>query len=88
MVNLGHHPNTDKNINLSTKNSSGTEQFLKTIKEIRDEVESVLKKTNETIKRKWDLKRKPEVEQSSRDLVWMDVMYYNSDQSSKKLSAK
>jgi len=88
MVNLGHHPNTDKNINLSTKNSPGTEQFLKTIKEIRDEVESVLKKTNETIKRKWDLKRKPEIEQSSRDLVWMDVMYYNSDQSSKKLSAK
>jgi len=62
MVNLGRHPNTGKNINLSTENSLGTEQFLKTIKEIRNEVESALKKTNETMKRKWDLKRKPEVE--------------------------
>jgi len=44
-------------------------QFLKTIKEIRSEVESVLKKTNEMMKRKWDLKRKPEVEWSSGDLV-------------------
>ena len=52
MVNLGHHPNTGKNINLSTENSPGTEQFLKTIKEIRDEVEAALKKTNETMKRK------------------------------------
>jgi len=56
MVNLGRHPNTGENINLSTENSPGTEQFLKTIKEIRDEVESALKKTNETMKRKWDSK--------------------------------
>jgi len=58
------------------------------IKEIRDEVESALKKTNEMIKRKWNSKRKPEVEQSSRDLVWVDMTHYNSDQPSKKLSAK
>jgi len=52
MINLEHYLNTGKNINLSTENSPGTEQFLKTIKEIRDEVESALKKTNETMKRK------------------------------------
>jgi len=52
MVNLGHHPNTGKDINLSTENFPGTEQFLKTIKKIRSEVELVLKRTNETIKRK------------------------------------
>jgi len=69
MVNLGHYLNTGENINLLTKNSPGTEQFLKTIKEIRDEVESVLKKMNETMKRKWDLKRKSEIEQLSGDLV-------------------
>ena len=62
MINLEHYLNTGKNINLSTENSLGTEQFLKTIKEIRDKVESALKKTNETMKRKWDLKRKLEVE--------------------------
>jgi len=62
MVNLERHSNTGENINLSTKNSPGTEQFLKTIKEIRDEVQSALKKTNETMKRKWNLKKKPEVE--------------------------
>ena len=56
MVNLGRHPNTGNNINPSTENSPGIEQFLKTIKEIRDEVESALKKTNETMKRKWDSK--------------------------------
>ena len=79
MVNLGCYLNIGKNINLLTENSPGTEQFLKTIKEIRNEVESALKKTNEMMKRKWDLKRKPEVEQLSRDLVWVDTMYYNID---------
>jgi len=67
MVNLGCHLNTSKDINLSTKNSPGTEQFLKMIKEIRNEVESA---------------------QSSRDLVWVDATHYNTDQPSKKLSAK
>jgi len=88
MINLEHHPNTGKNINLSTKNSPGTEQFLQTIKEIRDEVEAALKKTSETMKRKWDLKKKPGAERSTGDLVWVDAMHYNSGQPSKKLSAK
>jgi len=88
MVNLGRHPNTSKNINLSTENSLEIENFLKTIREIRDKVESALKKTNEMMKRKWDLKRKPEVERSSRDLVWVDATHYNTNQPSKKLSAK
>jgi len=52
MVNLGHHLNTSKDINLSTENSPGTEQFLKMIKEIRSEIEPALKKTNETMKKK------------------------------------
>ena len=69
MVNLGCHPNTSKNINLSTKNSLGMEQFLKTIEGIRNRVELALKKTNEMMKRKWDLKIKLEVEQLSGDLV-------------------
>ena len=69
MVNLGYYPNTSKNINLSTKNSLGMEQFLKTIEEIRNRVELALKKTNEMMKRKWDLKIKLEVEQLSGDLV-------------------
>jgi len=58
------------------------------IKEIRSEVELALKKTNETMKRKWDSKRKSEVEQSDRDLVWVDTAYYNTDQLLKKLSPK
>ena len=69
VVNLGYYPNTSKNINLSTKNSLGMEQFLKTIEEIRNRVELALKKTNEMMKRKWDLKIKLEVEQLSGDLV-------------------
>jgi len=62
MVNLGCHPNISKDINSSTEDSPETEQFLKMIKEIREEVESALKKTNEIMKRKWDSKRKPETE--------------------------
>jgi len=45
-----------------TESSLGTEQFLKTIQEIKSEVEVALKKTNKVIKRKWDAKKKPEVE--------------------------
>jgi len=88
MINLGHHPNVRGNMNSSTEDSPGTEQFLKTIKEIRSGVETALKKTNKVIKRKWDAKKKPEVEQKSGDLVWVDVAHYNTDQPSKKLSAK
>jgi len=62
VVNLGHHLNIGKDINLLTKNSPGTKQFLKTIKKIRDEVESALKKINEIMKRKWNSRRKPETE--------------------------
>jgi len=88
MVNFECHPNIGKDINLSTENSLGTEQFLKIIREIRDGVELALKKTNEMMKRKWDLKRKPEVEQLRGDLVWVDITYYNTDQPSKKLLTK
>ena len=47
-----------------------------------------LKKTNKIMKRKWDAKKKPEVEQKSGDLVWIDAVHYSTDQLSKKLSAK
>ena len=40
------------------------------------------------IKKKWNMKKKSEVEQKSRDLVQVDAAYYNMDQPSKKLSAK
>jgi len=58
------------------------------IKEIRNEVEEILKKTNAMIKKKWDAKKKLEVEQKNEDLVWVDAAHYNTDQPSKKLSAK
>jgi len=40
------------------------------------------------MKRKWNAKKKPEVEQKNGDLVWVDAAHYNTDQPSKKLSAK
>ena len=58
------------------------------IKEIRNEVEEALKKTNTVMKKKWDVKKKSEVEQKNRDLVWVDAAHYNTDQPSKKLSTK
>jgi len=69
LVNLGHHPNTGQDIGKITKNSPGTEEFLKTIKEIRNEVEEALKKTNVMMKKKWDAKKKLEVERKNGDLV-------------------
>jgi len=52
MINLGRYPNVGGNMNSSTEDSPGTEQFLKTIKEIRSGVETALKKTNKVMKRK------------------------------------
>ena len=40
------------------------------------------------MKEKWDAKKKSEVEQKNRDLVWVDAAHYNTDQPFKKLSAK
>jgi len=88
MINLGHHPNVGENVNSSTEDSPGMEQFLKTIKEIRSGVEIALRKTNKVMKKKWDAKKKPEVKRKSGDLVWVDAAHYNMNQPSKKLSAK
>ena len=40
------------------------------------------------MKKKWDAKKRPEVKQKSGDLVWVDAAHYNTNQPSKKLSAK
>jgi len=88
MINLGRYLNIRGNTNSPTEDSPGTEQFLKTIKEIRSGVEMALKKTNEVMKKKWDTKKKPEVKQKSGNLVWVDAAHYNMNQPSKKLSAK
>ena len=58
------------------------------IKEIRNQVEGALKKTNAMMKKKWDAKKKPEIEWKNRELVWVDAAHYSTDQPSKKLSAK
>ena len=75
-------------MNSSTEDSPGTEQFLKTIKEIRSRVEIALRKTNKVMKKKQDAKKKPEVKRKSSDLVWVNAAHYNINQPSKKLSAK
>jgi len=88
LINLGCHPNTRQDTGKTIEDSLGTKQFLKTIKEIRNEVEEALKKTNTVMKKKWDAKKKLEVKQKNGDLVWVDAAHYNTDQPSKKLSAK
>lgn len=88
MINLGCYPNMGEDKKNAMKGSPGTEQFIKTIREIWAGVEAVLKRTNEMMKRKWDAGRKPEIERKKGDLVWIDAAHYNTDQPSKKLSAK
>jgi len=77
-----------QDIGRTTEDFSGTEEFLKTIREIRSEVEEALKKMNVMMKKKWDAKKKSEIEQKNRDLVWVDAAHYSTDQPSKKLSTK
>jgi len=62
MVNLGHYPNTEREMSKTTKSSLGTKQFLKTIREIKNKMEIALKKTNKVIKKKWNTKKKTKVE--------------------------
>jgi len=40
------------------------------------------------MKKKWDAKKKSEIERKSRDLVWVDATHYSMDQPSRKLSTK
>ena len=40
------------------------------------------------MKKRWDAKKKLEVERKNGELVWVDAAHYNTDQPSKKLSAK
>jgi len=40
------------------------------------------------MKKKWNAKKKSEVEQKNGDLVWVDMAHYNTDQPSKKLFTK
>jgi len=77
-----------QDIGKTTGDAPGTEEFLKTIREIRNEVEEALKKTNVMMKKKWDAKKKSEIKQKNGDLVWVDAAHYNTDQPSKKLSTK
>ena len=79
LINLGRHPNIGQDIGKTTEDSPGTKQFLKMIKEIRNEVEETLKKTNTVIKKKWDAKKKSEVKQKNGNLVWVDAAHYNTD---------
>jgi len=88
LVNLGCYPNTGQDTGKITENSPGTEEFLKTIKEIRNEVKEALKKTNVMMKKKWDAKKKSEVERKNGDLVWVIATYYSTDQPSRKLLTK
>ena len=87
LVNLGHHPNTGQDTGKITENSPGMKEFLKMI-EIRNKVEEALKKTNMMMKKKWDAKKKSEVERKNGDLVWVDATHYSTDQPSRKLLTK
>ena len=88
LVNLGYHPNMGQDIGKTTDDSPGTKKFLKTIREIRNEVEEALKKINVMMKKKWNTKKKSEIKQKNGDLVWVDATYYSTDQPLKKLSTK
>jgi len=52
----------EQDIGKTTGDSPRTEEFLKTIREIRNKVEEALKKMNVMMKKKWDAKKKLEIE--------------------------
>jgi len=63
------HPNIEQDIGKTTEDFPRTEEFLKTIRKIRNKVKEVLEKMNVMMKKKWDTKKKLEIERKNRDLV-------------------
>jgi len=87
-INLGCYPNTGRKVERSEGNTPSVDTFLEVMERTKREVKIALEKTNEVMERKFNVRKKTEIDFQKGDLVWVDGSHYNDRRSSKKLSFK
>jgi len=87
-VNLGHHLNIDREVERSEGNTPLVDTFLKVIERTKKEVKMALKKTNEVMEQKFNVRKRAEIDFQEKDLVWVNGSHYNDRRPLKKLSFK
>jgi len=81
-INLGRHPNTGKEVGGTKEKVPSVDEFLEGMSRVRKGVELALKRTNETIKQKFNTHKRNRHEFGIEDLVWVDGTHYNTDRPS------
>jgi len=87
-INLGHHPNTGREVERLEGNTPSVDAFLEVIERTKREVKMALEKTNKVMERKFNVRKKTEIDFQKGDLVWVDGSHYNDGRPLKKLSFK
>jgi len=81
-INLGRHPNTGKEVGGTKEKVLSVDEFLEGMSRVRKGVELALKRTNKTIKQKFNTHKRDRHEFGIGDLVWVDGTHYNTDRPS------
>jgi len=68
-INLGHYPNTGREVERSEGNIPSVDAFLEAIERTKKEVKMALEKTNEVIEWKFNVRKKTEIDFQKGDLV-------------------
>jgi len=87
-VNLGHHPNTGREVKRLEGDTPSVDSFLEVMERTKREVKMALEKTNVVMEQKFNVRKKTEIDFQKGDLVWVDGSHYNDGCPSKKLSFK
>jgi len=87
-MSLRRHSNIYGEEEESTEKVPEVNKFIQRIKEATREVEKVLRKTNEVIKRNADKEQRETIKHKKGDLVWVSGSNINSDQPTNKLAFK
>jgi len=68
-VNLGHHPNTGREVKRSEENTLSVDAFLEVMEKTKREVKIALAKTNKVMEWKFNVGKKTEIDFQKGDLV-------------------
>ena len=68
-INLGHHPNTDREVERSEGNTPSVDAFLEVMERTKREVKMALEKTNKVMEQKFNVGKKTEIDFQKGDLV-------------------
>jgi len=81
-INLERHPNTRKEVRGTKEKVLSVDEFLEGMSWMRKGVELTLKRTNKTMKWKFDTYKRDRHEFGIGDLVWVNRTHYNTDRPS------